>query len=64
LLPTKHEVRTAADGADFRAKAGIAVSRVTRHTTALMAPEPISVLFKFVIIVSASSRAADVNCLP
>jgi len=58
LLPTKHEVRSAADGAGFRAKAGIAVSRVTRHTTDFTAARPIPVVLEFVIIDSAPTSAA------
>ena len=59
FLPTKHEVRVAAEGEEVRANAGIAVSKVTRHTTALMAPGPIAVLFNFVIIYSAPTREAN-----
>jgi hypothetical protein len=61
LLPTKHEVRVAAEGEEVRAKAGIAVSKVTMHTIVFTAPKPISVLFKFVIIDSAPTSAANLQ---
>jgi hypothetical protein len=61
FLPTKHEVRVAAEGEEVRANAGIAVSKVTRHAMVVTVPKPISVLFKFVIIDSAPTRAANLQ---
>jgi hypothetical protein len=61
FLPTKHEVRTAAEGEEVRAKAGMAVSRVTRHTTAFAAPKPIFVLSEFAIIDSAPTFGANLQ---
>jgi len=61
LLPTKHAVRAAARGEEDRAKAGIAVNKVTRHTMAFAAANPISVFSELDIIDPAPIRAAKLK---
>ncbi|MBR1232619.1 hypothetical protein JQ611_11265 [Bradyrhizobium sp. AUGA SZCCT0182] len=61
LPPLKHELRAIARGDGAFAKAGIAVNRVTRHSMALAAGKPISVLLKLAIIDLALTRVANLK---
>src|SRR5438105_7933870 len=59
ILPPRHAVRDVTVGEEVRAKAGIAVSKVTRQTAVLAAPRPILILFNLAIIRFRADRCSQ-----
>jgi hypothetical protein len=61
ILPPRQAVRAVTAGEAVRAKAGMAVRRLTRHTTVFTAPRPISVFLELAIVDLAVTRAANLE---